>query len=137
MYVYTRSPLWLKTKLDSLKIPVNLHKFQDTLEDLVEKLEHEIGVVVAQVAQLPDREIDNPRSWIPTMPSLNDCGRAVQRIRANFATQGFGSTLVNLLRDAFNLIGSSKFWQSKYGKALVRLTLTLGKLFFYPNQLPL
>ena len=33
-------PTWLKTKIDVLKIPVLLHKAQDLLEDILEKLEN-------------------------------------------------------------------------------------------------
>ena len=126
MYLQTRCPQRWRPKLDSYKIPVRLHKFQETLEDLVEKLEHEIGLIVAQAAQYPDREIDFARSWIPTMPSLDDCRRALQKVRANFTGQGWFNALVQSFNDAVALLATWKFWQSKYGKALIRLTLTLG-----------
>ena len=126
MYMHSICPQRWRPKIDSYKIPVRLHKFQETLEDLVEKLEHEIGLVVAQAAQEPDREIDYVRSWIPTMPSLNDCTRALQKVRANFSGHGWFNALQESINDILSLLATWKFWQSKYGKALIRLTLTVG-----------
>lgn len=111
-------PTWLKTKIDVLKIPVLLHKAQDLLEDILEKLEN-----------LPSStEVEDVRSWVPTVPSVSDLKSAYGRIKCNFADgttflDGFKSTF----NDATSILGSWNFWRSSIGQFILGFSLTLAE----------
>ena len=113
-------PPWLRGKLEHLKISVHLHKAEDVLEDILEKLEN--------LPSTTNVEVDNIRSWIPAIPTSTDLKSASGRIKSNF-TQGSVFNGIKLTcNDTVSILAAWNFWSSSIGQYLLGFSLTLGKL---------
>jgi len=110
-------PPWLRGKLEHLKISVHLHKAEDVLEDILEKLEN--------LPSTTNVEVDNIRSWIPAIPTSTDLKSASGRIKSNF-TQGSVFNGIKLTcNDTVSILAAWNFWSSSIGQYLLGFSLTL------------
>lgn len=124
---YSYMPPWVAQRLDILKIPVYLRKGEDKLEDIIENLDNELGHRIAQAQAEPPQEADRVRSWIPALPSRVDLWQGCQKVRANITEQGLIEGCKTSVADIFSILASWKFWQSNYGRVLIRLVLTFAE----------
>ena len=113
-------PPWLRSKIERLRISVHLHKAEDVLEHILEKLEN-----------LPSNstvEVDNIRSWIPAIPSSTDLKSASGRIKSNFTQGSIFNGIKLTCNDTVSVLAAWNFWKSSIGQFLLGFSLTLGKL---------
>jgi len=110
-------PPWLRSKIERLRISVHLHKAEDVLEHILEKLEN-----------LPSNstvEVDNIRSWIPAIPSSTDLKSASGRIKSNFTQGSIFNGIKLTCNDTVSVLAAWNFWKSSIGQFLLGFSLTL------------